>query len=61
VQIAFDVEPNYGGTGTPARRGASPTAWWRSGLESFIIGMSAAIVAFAVGYGLKVLFQLPAA
>jgi len=39
----------------------SPTAWWRSGLESFIIGMSAAIVAFGVGYGLKVVFQLPAA
>ena len=31
----------------------SPMAWWRSGLETLLIGMSAAAVAFAVGYGLK--------
>jgi vacuolar iron transporter family protein len=39
----------------------SPAAWWRSGLETFVIGVSAAAVAFAVGFGLKVLFHLPAA
>ncbi|MGO9702763.1 MAG: VIT1/CCC1 transporter family protein [Xanthobacteraceae bacterium] len=39
----------------------SPAAWWRSGLETFVIGMCAAAVAFAVGYGLKAMFQLPAA
>ncbi len=37
----------------------SPAAWWRSGLETFVIGMSAAAVAFAVGFGLKALLQLP--
>jgi VIT1/CCC1 family predicted Fe2+/Mn2+ transporter len=39
----------------------SATAWWRSGLETFVIGMCAAAVAFVVGYGLKAMFQLPAA
>jgi hypothetical protein len=39
----------------------SPTAWWRSGLETLFIGMSAAAVAFAVAFALKALFQLPAA
>ncbi len=38
----------------------SPQAWWRSGLETFAIGMSAAAVAFAVGFCLKALLQLPA-
>jgi vacuolar iron transporter family protein len=33
----------------------SPVAWWRSGLETFLIGMSAAAVAFAVGFGIKAL------
>ena len=37
----------------------SPAAWWRSGFETFVIGMSAAAVAFAVGSGLKALLQLP--
>jgi VIT1/CCC1 family predicted Fe2+/Mn2+ transporter len=31
----------------------SPTTWWWSGLETLLIGMSAAGVAFAVGYCLK--------
>ncbi len=34
----------------------SPTAWWRSGLETFVIGMAAAAVAFAAGFGLRKLF-----
>ena len=38
----------------------SPLAWWRSGLETLVIGMSAAAVAFAVGYGLTTVFNLPA-
>jgi len=38
----------------------SPVAWWRSGLETFVIGMSAAAVAFAVGFGLRVVFHSPA-
>jgi vacuolar iron transporter family protein len=33
----------------------SPVVWWRSGLETFLIGMSAAAVAFAVGFGIKAL------
>ena len=33
----------------------SSAAWWRSGLETLLIGMSAAAVAFAVGFGLKLL------
>jgi VIT1/CCC1 family predicted Fe2+/Mn2+ transporter len=37
----------------------SPLAWWRSGLETLLIGMSAAAVAFVVGYGLTTVFNLP--
>lgn len=33
----------------------SPIVWWRSGLETLAIGMSAAAIAFAIGYGLQVL------
>lgn len=36
-------------------------AWWKSGAETLVIGMSAAAVAFVVGYGLKALFNLPSA
>jgi VIT1/CCC1 family predicted Fe2+/Mn2+ transporter len=39
----------------------SPAPWWRSGLETLFIGMSAAAVAFAVGFGLKAILQLPVA
>jgi len=39
----------------------SPATWWRSGVETLLIGMSAAAVAFAVGFGIKTLLQLPAA
>jgi VIT1/CCC1 family predicted Fe2+/Mn2+ transporter len=35
----------------------SPTTWWRSGLETLLIGMSAAGVAFAAGYCLKALIS----
>jgi VIT1/CCC1 family predicted Fe2+/Mn2+ transporter len=38
----------------------SLTAWWRSGLGTFFIGMIAAALAFGVGFGLKMLFNLPA-
>ena len=38
----------------------SPATWWWSGSETLLIGMSAAAVAFAVGLGLKEVFQ-PAA
>jgi vacuolar iron transporter family protein len=31
----------------------SRARWWKSGLETFAIGLSAAVVAFAVGYGLR--------
>jgi VIT1/CCC1 family predicted Fe2+/Mn2+ transporter len=34
--------------------------WWRSGIETFIIGMSGATLAFAVGLGLRLSFELPA-
>jgi vacuolar iron transporter family protein len=27
----------------------SPTPWWRAGLETFVIGMVAALVAYLVG------------
>jgi len=37
----------------------SPAGWLRSGLEVFAIGMSAAALAFAVGYGFRLLFDLP--
>ncbi len=36
----------------------SPVAWWGSGLETWLIGMSAAAVAFAVGYGIKTLMAV---
>ena len=35
----------------------SLTAWWRSGLGTFLIGMSAAALAFAVGFGFRMLFN----
>jgi VIT1/CCC1 family predicted Fe2+/Mn2+ transporter len=35
----------------------SPMTWWGSGLETLLIGMSAAGVAFAVGFGLKALIS----
>ena len=38
----------------------SLTAWWRSGFGTFFIGMIAAALAFGVGFGLKMLFNLPA-
>jgi len=38
----------------------SPVGWLRSGLEVFLIGMSAAALAFVVGYGFRVLFNLSA-
>jgi vacuolar iron transporter family protein len=38
----------------------SLTAWWRSGLGTFIIGMFAAALAFWVGFGLRTLFNLSA-
>ena len=37
----------------------SPAGWLRSGLEVFAIGMSAAALAFSVGYGFRLLFDLP--
>jgi VIT1/CCC1 family predicted Fe2+/Mn2+ transporter len=39
----------------------SPAGWLRSALETFFIGMSAAALAFAVGFALRTLFNLPAA
>jgi vacuolar iron transporter family protein len=39
----------------------SLTVWWRSGLETFLIGMSAAALAFAVGFGLRAFLALPSA
>jgi VIT1/CCC1 family predicted Fe2+/Mn2+ transporter len=35
----------------------SPASWLRSGLETFLIGLSAAAMAFAVGYGLRALID----
>jgi vacuolar iron transporter family protein len=35
--------------------------WWRSAVETFLIGMSAAALAFAVGFGLRIMFNLPTA
>ncbi|MFZ0421324.1 MAG: VIT1/CCC1 transporter family protein [Xanthobacteraceae bacterium] len=37
----------------------SSVGWLRSGLETFLIGMSAALLAFAVGFGLRTFFNLP--
>lgn len=31
----------------------SPKSWWRAGLETLLIGMAAASVAYVIGYGLK--------
>jgi vacuolar iron transporter family protein len=31
----------------------SPVSWWRSGLETLAIGMGAALIAYAIGYGLR--------
>jgi vacuolar iron transporter family protein len=39
----------------------SPAGWLRSGVEAFVIGMGAATLAFAVGYGLKAFFDMSAA
>src|SRR5208282_5468521 len=39
----------------------SSASWLRSGLEAFAIGMSAALLAFAAGYGLRMIFNLPIA
>ena len=36
----------------------SPAGWLRSGLEVFFIGMTAAALAFAVGYGFKLVLNL---
>jgi len=36
----------------------SLTAWWRSGLGTFSIGMFAAALAFWVGFGFRTLFNL---
>lgn len=35
----------------------SPAGWLRSGVETFVIGMSAAALAFVVGYGLRAYFD----
>jgi vacuolar iron transporter family protein len=48
------------GVGAIKSRWSSAT-WWRSGLETLLIGMSAAAVAFAVGLGLREILHLPAA
>lgn len=31
----------------------SPVAWWRSGMETLVIGLGAAAIAFLIGYALK--------
>lgn len=33
----------------------SPVSWWRSGLETLVIGMGAAALAYIIGYALKTL------
>ncbi len=35
----------------------STANWWRSGLETFLIGMAAALLAYLAGYGLKELID----
>lgn len=35
----------------------SPVGWWRSGLETLLIGLSAASIAFVIGHGLHVFLQ----
>jgi len=37
----------------------SLTSWWRSGFGTFVIGMSAAALAFGVGFGFRMLFDVP--
>jgi VIT1/CCC1 family predicted Fe2+/Mn2+ transporter len=36
----------------------SPSGWMRSGLETLLIGMTAAGISYAIGYGLKVLMHV---
>lgn len=36
----------------------SLTSWWRSGLETFAIGMGAAALAYGIGYGLRMAFGI---
>ncbi len=36
----------------------SPSGWMRSGFETLLIGMSAAGISYAIGYGLKVLMHV---
>jgi VIT1/CCC1 family predicted Fe2+/Mn2+ transporter len=38
----------------------SLSSWWRSGFWTFCIGMSAAALAFGVGYGFRMLFKVSA-
>ena len=38
----------------------SLTTWWRSGTATFLIGMSAAALAFLVGFGFRILFNVQA-
>jgi vacuolar iron transporter family protein len=37
----------------------SLASWWRSGIETLLIGMCAAGIAYGVGFGLSLLFDLP--
>jgi len=34
-------------------------SWWRSGIETLLIGMCAAGIAYGVGFGLRAIFNLP--
>jgi VIT1/CCC1 family predicted Fe2+/Mn2+ transporter len=36
----------------------SLASWWQSGLGTFVIGMSAAALAFGVGFGFRLLFNI---
>ena len=38
----------------------SLATWWRSGMATFLIGMSAAALAFLVGFGFRMLFNVQA-